>query len=73
MSFPYKHVLIVGATSGIGASMASRLVNSGVKVSVVGRRKERLEAFVSKHGEDKASSIVFDITDLEAIPSFAET
>jgi NADP-dependent 3-hydroxy acid dehydrogenase YdfG len=73
MSFPYKHVLLVGATSGIGASMASRLVSSGVKVSVVGRRKERLEAFVSKHGEDKASSIVFDITDLEAIPSFAET
>jgi hypothetical protein len=73
MSFPYKHVLLVGATSGIGASMASRLISSGVKVSAVGRRKERLEEFVSKHGEEKASSMVFDIADLEAIPSFAET
>jgi short-subunit dehydrogenase involved in D-alanine esterification of teichoic acids len=53
--------------------MASRLISSGVKVSAVGRRKERLEEFVSKHGEEKASSMVFDIADLEAIPSFAET
>ena len=26
MPFQYKHVLMVGATSGIGAAMASRLV-----------------------------------------------
>ncbi|KAF2705930.1 NAD(P)-binding protein [Pleomassaria siparia CBS 279.74] len=72
MSFQYKHVLLVGATSGIGASMAAHLVNAGVKVTAVGRRKERLDEFVSKHGEEKASSAVFDITKLDKIPAFAE-
>ncbi|KAF7882899.1 hypothetical protein EAF00_011388 [Botryotinia globosa] len=59
MSFSYKHVLLIGATSGIGLAMAERLVQE-CKVTVVGRRKDRLDEFVGKHG-DKAKSISFDI------------
>ncbi|KAL4820530.1 hypothetical protein BDW67DRAFT_152581 [Aspergillus spinulosporus] len=72
MSFPYKHILVIGATSGIGRAMAERFVENGAKVIVVGRRKERLDAFVSKHGENKAQSMVFDITQTDTIPEFAK-
>ncbi|KAJ5196586.1 Glucose/ribitol dehydrogenase [Penicillium cf. viridicatum] len=62
MAFPCKHVLLVGATSGIGRAMANRLIQAGIKVTVVGRRKQRLEEFVEKHGEEKASAMNYDGT-----------
>ncbi|KAL7658333.1 hypothetical protein ACMYSQ_004464 [Aspergillus niger] len=71
MSFPYKHILVIGATAGIGRALASRFVQSGAKVTVVGRRKERLDEFVQEHGEDKANAVQFDISDLDKIPGFA--
>jgi NADP-dependent 3-hydroxy acid dehydrogenase YdfG len=73
MSFPYKTVLVLGATSGIGLALAEKMIENGSHVIAVGRRKENLESFVSKHGKDKASSVAFDITDLSSIPSFAES
>ncbi len=73
MLFPYKHVLLIGATSGIGKAMADHFIAEGVKVTAVGRRQERLDDFTSEHGSDKASSLAFDISDLDKIPAFAET
>ncbi|KAF7911645.1 uncharacterized protein EAE98_011909 [Botrytis deweyae] len=69
MTFPYKHVLLIGATSGIGLAMAERLVQE-CKVTIVGRRKDRLDEFVAKHG-DQAKSIPFDIGDTEKASQFA--
>lgn len=71
MSFPYKHVLLVGATAGIGRAMAERLVLGGAKVTAVGRRKDRLDELVSKHGEAKVNAEPFDIGNLDEIPAFA--
>ncbi|KAJ4290215.1 hypothetical protein N0V90_010430 [Kalmusia sp. IMI 367209] len=73
MSFPYKHVLLIGATSGIGKAMADKLIAEGIHITAVGRRKDRLDAFVATHGSSKASSLVFDISDLESIPTFAQS
>jgi NADPH:quinone reductase-like Zn-dependent oxidoreductase len=73
MSFPYKTVLVLGATSGIGLALAEKLIENGSHVIAVGRRKENLDSFVSEHGKEKASSIQFDITDLSSIPSFADS
>jgi len=70
MAFPYKQVLMVGATAGIGAALADRLVLEGAKVIAVGRRKERLEAFVQRHGAEKASAIRFDISDDKSMDQF---
>lgn len=70
MSFPYKRVLLVGATSGIGQAMADRLVNEGSKVIAVGRRQDRLDEFVRKHGSDKASAAAFDIAKSQKAPQF---
>ncbi|PVH72802.1 NAD(P)-binding protein [Cadophora sp. DSE1049] len=71
MSFPYKHVLLIGATSGIGKGMADQLARSGVKVTAVGRRKDRLDAFVAEHGSELAAAAPFDIGDLGGIEGFA--
>ncbi|KAI9715524.1 MAG: hypothetical protein M1828_000831 [Chrysothrix sp. TS-e1954] len=70
---PYKKILLVGATSGIGHALANRWVQHGAHVIAVGRRQERLDAFVKEHGSTKASSMTFDISNLEKIPSWAET
>jgi short-subunit dehydrogenase involved in D-alanine esterification of teichoic acids len=72
MSLKYNKVLIIGATSGIGLAYAEKVVEDGKKAIVVGRRKENLDAFVDKHGKDKADAVVFDITRLDQIPKFAE-
>ncbi|KIX04647.1 uncharacterized protein Z518_05517 [Rhinocladiella mackenziei CBS 650.93] len=70
MAFTYKQVLMVGATAGIGAAMAERLVQQGVKVIAVGRRQDRLDAFVEKHGNEKAGAIRFDLRDRQNTDSF---
>ncbi|KAK9235088.1 putative short-chain dehydrogenase reductase [Lipomyces kononenkoae] len=70
MAFRYKCVLLVGATSGIGAAMADKLVREGVKVIAVGRRQDRLDGFVRKHGTNRASGIRFDVTDRAGMDSF---
>ncbi|KAK4031585.1 hypothetical protein C8A01DRAFT_21224 [Parachaetomium inaequale] len=72
MSFCYKCVLLVGATSGIGAAMADKLILEGAKVIAVGRRQERLDAFVEKHGPEKASGIRYDVTDRTSLNVFVE-
>ncbi|KAA8644047.1 hypothetical protein EYZ11_004467 [Aspergillus tanneri] len=71
MTFPYKHFLVIGATAGIGKALASRLVESGAKVTVVGRRQDRLDEFVQAHGEQQTKGVPFDIGDLDKIPEFA--
>ncbi|KAL4882670.1 hypothetical protein BJY04DRAFT_217163 [Aspergillus karnatakaensis] len=72
MSFPYKHCLAIGATSGIGLALATQLVQTDVKVTVVGRRQERLDEFVQTHGPEKADGVAFDITRLDEIPDFVK-
>ena len=71
MSFPYRKVLVIGATSGIGEALAARLVQEKSRVIVVGRRKERLDAFVNVHGKDNAAAVPFDILEHDKIPGFA--
>ncbi|ORY68963.1 uncharacterized protein BCR38DRAFT_424876 [Pseudomassariella vexata] len=72
MSFPYKSVLVIGATAGIGLALAERMIENGIFVIGVGRRQSRLDEFISKHGSDKAAGSQFDITNLDGIKSWAE-
>ncbi|KAL8651543.1 MAG: hypothetical protein Q9210_003194 [Variospora velana] len=69
MSFPYKCVLLVGATSGIGAGMAEKLIHEGSKVIAVGRRQDRIDQFVRKHG-NKAGGLAYDIDDSQNLSKF---
>ncbi|KAJ5738479.1 hypothetical protein N7493_001634 [Penicillium malachiteum] len=70
MAFPYKHFLVIGATAGIGRALTTRLVESGAKVTAVGRRKDRLDEFVQTFGADRAKGERFDIGELDKIPEF---
>lgn len=70
MPFPYKRVLVIGATSGIGEALAVKLIEEGSSVIVVGRRKDKLAEFVNKHGNEKATAVPFDITQMDKIPNF---
>ena len=72
MSFSYKCVLMIGATSGIGLGMAEKLIREGSKVIAVGRRQERVEAFVRKHGS-KADGFTYDINDSQNLNKFVQT
>ncbi|OAA71847.1 oxidoreductase, short-chain dehydrogenase/reductase family [Akanthomyces lecanii RCEF 1005] len=72
MSFSYKNVLLVGATSGIGAGLADKFVQEGAKVIAVGRRQDRLDAFIQKHGAAKASAIKYDVTDRDGLDAFSD-
>lgn len=72
MAFPYRHVLLIGASSGIGHATAERLIESGTRVTVVARRKDRLDDFTRKYGEDKVTTFVFDISKRSEIPQFVK-
>ncbi|KAK0371227.1 short chain dehydrogenase [Colletotrichum limetticola] len=67
MPFPYKTALVTGATSGIGYALAERLVANGVFVIAVGRRADRLEQILSKHGSSKVATEVYDVSNIDGI------
>ncbi|GIK07645.1 hypothetical protein Aspvir_003311 [Aspergillus viridinutans] len=73
MALPYKKVLLVGATSGIGRALAGSLVEHGCFVIAVGRRQELLDLFLQEYGADKAASFSLDISKLDAIPDFVKS
>ena len=61
-----KHALITGGGSGIGAATARMLAAEGAKLSLLGRRREPLEAIA---GETGGTAIPCDITDRAATES----
>lgn len=74
----YKKALIIGATSGIGEALAAKLLSEGSSVIVTGRRQDRLDAFVAKHGSSPSSketttvgAYALDVTQLSSLPGFA--
>lgn len=69
MAFGYKKVLIIGATSGIGKTLADKVVQNGSKLIVAGRRKENLDEIVQRYGTNKVSAKAFDIMQLEQVKS----
>ncbi|MDD6151414.1 MAG: SDR family NAD(P)-dependent oxidoreductase [Bacteroidales bacterium] len=57
-----KKAIIIGATSGLGREVASRLVAEGWTVGITGRRKEALESFRSEQPSGKVYISVMDVT-----------
>jgi NAD(P)-dependent dehydrogenase (short-subunit alcohol dehydrogenase family) len=64
-----KHALITGAGTGIGAAAARALAGEGAKVSLLGRRREPLEAVASEFG---GLVIACDVTNRDALDNAFE-
>jgi len=60
-----RHAVVTGGGSGIGAAIADRLAAQGAKVTLMARKKERLEAKAQSLPEGQAVAV--DITDEEAV------
>lgn len=64
-----KHIVITGASSGIGEALALDYANAGVMLSITGRNQERLDE-VSKACSDKGASVnakIIDVADKDAM------
>ena len=68
-----KHILVTGATSGIGKQTAILLSQLGAKVSVVGRNQERLDEVFLKMDGDGNYKYSFDFKNIDDIESLVKT
>ena len=64
-----KTVWITGATSGFGAATVERFVAGGWRVIASGRRLERLQQLVARHGAERVHAAAFDVRDEAAMRS----
>lgn len=71
ISLSGKHAVITGGASGIGYAIATEMADAGAKVTIVGRRLERLIEAASAI-ENDCGYAQFDITKTEEIPDFIE-
>jgi short-subunit dehydrogenase len=66
---PTRHILITGASSGIGAALALRYAKPEMRLALGGRDRARLEAVAAacrEHGAAAASEVI-DVTDQAAM------
>jgi short-subunit dehydrogenase len=64
--------LITGATSGIGKAFAERLAADGYDLVIVGRQKERLDAFADAHPDVDVRVVAADLSTGAGIDTVAE-
>jgi short-subunit dehydrogenase len=57
------HVLVTGASSGIGAAIAEAYLRQQAYVTVVARRRDRLEALASAHERKRCHIVVADLAE----------
>ncbi|MDX6691118.1 MAG: hypothetical protein QOG15_2575 [Solirubrobacteraceae bacterium] len=74
MSFTAIHdtLLVTGATSGIGRAVASAALDAGLKLAIVGRRREALDETLAALGEgreDRIAPFVCDVSDEQQVAS----
>ena len=62
-----KTLLVTGATSGFGAATVERFLADGWRVIATGRRAERLQALLDRHGGERLHVAAFDIRDGDAM------
>ena len=72
MSLPWKHAIVVGASSGIGKALAEELLKQGVSVAMIARRNEEMERIAQaspKAAGVKALVYPHDVLNYDATPA----
>ena len=62
-----KHILVVGASSGMGRVFARMISKEGATLSILARNEERLNATLSELSGEGHNKVVCDITDEEQV------
>ena len=72
---PWRHAIVVGASSGIGEAVARRLVASGCRTALLARRHGVLERLATESAARGgfASAVTHDVTDVAAVPALVES
>ncbi|MCA1055033.1 SDR family oxidoreductase [Rossellomorea aquimaris] len=80
MNFPFhegtlegQHILITGATGGIGYEAAKAAVEAGARVTVTGRNEEKLKRLKDECGGDRIHVVTADLTLREARTELADS
>ncbi len=63
-STPRPHAVVTGASSGIGKAFAQRLAHDGYDLTIVARRRERLEELAQALRSDKGVGVEVIVADL---------
>ncbi len=56
------HVLVVGATGGLGSAIARQLVRAGASLTISGRRVDALQALSDELGDAVVATVAADVT-----------
>ncbi|WP_338232272.1 SDR family oxidoreductase [Companilactobacillus muriivasis] len=67
MSLKDKVVVIMGASSGIGAATANLLASKGAKLSIAARRLDRLEEIKNQNPDAEIKAFKADVTKAEEV------
>lgn len=64
-----KHILITGASSGLGAHMAGMLAGRGARISAAARRVDRLQSLVEdiRAGGGEAAAMTMDVVEQASV------
>lgn len=68
MDFTGRHILVTGASSGIGLGTAKMLAGRGAKVSLLARRKDALDQAAAEIG-DNAAGFAADVGERDQLES----
>ena len=64
-----KKILVTGGTSGIGLSVAKKIIAAGVEVIITGRSQDKLNNALKEIDSNNCKAIVFDIANITSIKS----
>lgn len=75
MSLVFRHAIVVGASSGIGAEIARQLAEDGCSVALLGRREAELAAVaagINAGGRSRAIVATHDVTATDSVPALLD-
>ncbi len=68
-----KHILVTGATSGIGRRTAILASEYSARVTIIGRREEKLQETLSMMSGEGHNYVAFDLSDTNAIEAMIKS